>query len=305
MKQINFNHLQYFYHVAREGGINKAAAILHVTPQTVSGQLNSMEDYLGFPLFHRQGKKLVMTELGQVTYRYAENIFSLGKDLMNVLSTGDIGGELNFKVGILDSIPKILAYDLLRSCYGLDEGIHLQVREGNFDYLLSEFAIDRLNMVISDRPIPPGISVKGQSRLLVESGYSFFAAGDLASRVRSAFPDSLHREPFLTPGDATLQKNIVLSWLGAKGIYPKIIGEYDDTALMKIFGQGGYGVFFTPSIIETFILSQYSVQLIGRITEIKDQFYAITPNRKFIHPAITLIVEEAHKLSNTIVEDNY
>ena len=293
MKQLNYNHLHYFYHVVKEGGVNRAAEHLHVTPQTISGQITRLEDYLGVSLFYRQGKKLVLTEVGNLAYSYAEDIFSLGDELATSLATSGQRGTLSLNVGVIDSIPKVYSYDLLRRCYELEEPVSLNVREGDFDFLLGEFALNKLDLIVSDRAIPPGLGVKGYSQVMTESGYSFFASKNESAILKKEFPSCLPLFPLLTPGDKSLQKSIVLSWLQSKEVYPTVVGEFDDTALMKFFGQGGYGCFFAPSIIEKFILDQFSVDLIGRTDEIKDQFYAVTPARKTVHPAVELVIKSA------------
>lgn len=281
--------------VAKEGGVHKAAEALNVTPQTISGQLVGMETYIGFPLFIRQGKKMVLNEMGRIVYSYAEDIFNLGVELSDVINLQEYRGEVPFHVGIIDAIPKVLAFDLLEKCFSLDEPVILKAREGSFEFLLSEFALNKLDLILSDRPIPPGLGVKGYSHFMVESGFSFFVKKDRMSILKKGFPRSLHREPMLFLGDKSIQKNLVLSWLDSEGVHPNIVAEFDDSALMKLFGQKGYGVFFAPTITEKFVLQQFDVSVIGRTELVKERFYAITPNRKVVHPATEKVIEHAKK----------
>ena len=285
--------------VAKEGGVHKAAEVLNVTPQTISGQLVGMETYIGFPLFYRQGKKMVLNEMGRIVYSYAEDIFSLGSELSEVISSQEYRGEVPFHVGVIDSIPKVLAFDLLEQCFSLDEPVILKTREGDFEFLLAEFALNKLDLIISDRPIPPGLGVKGYSHFMVESGFSFFAKKEEATALKKDFPKALHHEPMLFLGDKSIQKNLVLSWLDTENVHPKIVAEFDDSALMKLFGQKGYGVFFAPTITEEFVLKQFHVDVIGRTHLVKEQFYAITPNRKVVHPATEKVIEQAKKYQLT------
>ncbi len=297
MKQLNFNHLHYFYVVAKEGGIHRASEKLHITPQTISGQITSMEKYLGFTLFDRVDKRLILNEMGTIALRYAEDIFSLGDELAYVFSSGETQGDLPFSVGILDSVPKIFAYDLLRQSFKLGPAVKLNAREGDFDSLLSEFALNKLDLIISDRPIPPRLGVKGSSHIMSESGFTFFAAKSIEFDPTTRFPQCLNGVPLLLPGDKSLQKGLVMSWLSGQDVTPKVVAEFDDTALMKLFGQEGHGVFFTPTTIENFVLEQFTVEVIGRVNDVKDQFYAILPERKVAHPAAALVLNEARLIS--------
>lgn len=279
--------------VAKEGGVHKAAEALNVTPQTISGQLVGMEAYIGFPLFLRQGKKMILNEMGRIVYSYAEDIFNLGIELSDVINSQEYRGEVPFHVGVIDAIPKVLAFDLLEKCFSLDEPVILKSREGDFEFLLSEFSLNKLDLIISDRPIPPGLAIKGYSHFMMESGFSFFVKKDGSIDLKEGFPHSLHKTPMLFLGDKSIQKKLVLSWLDSEGVHPKIMAEFDDSALMKLFGQKGYGVFFAPTITEEFVLQQFDVDVIGRTDLVKEQFYAITPDRKVVHPATEKVIEHA------------
>lgn len=298
MKQLNYNHLQYFYTVVSEGGIHRAAQKLHVTPQTVSGQIAQLERYLGYPLFDRSVKRLVPTRLGKEAAKYAATIFQEGDKLSRLLDKGELDINLTFQVGVLDSIPKIFAYDLLRQCFMLEQKVQLKLHTRELESLLGEFALNKLDLIISDRPIPPEMSIKGYSHAIAESGFSFYVAEFNHKVHPEHFPQCMDKAPMLLPGDNSMQKNMVLSWLNEKELSPLIMGEFEDTGLMKLFGQEGHGIFFSPTMIEPFVLEQYQVQLLGRTNEIKETFYAITPERKVMHPAAVKIIEEAKRLSS-------
>jgi len=298
LNQLNYHHLYYFYIVAREGSIIKASKILHLTPQTVSGQLTAFENYLGKQLFDRKGKRLVLNETGKITLSYAEDIFNLGSELQNTLSNINTSQKVTFAVGVVDVIPKILSFDLMKPCLDLEEPIHLISREGDFDNLLASLALNKLDLIISDRPLTPGTPIKAYNHLLGETGLTFFATKDKAKQLRNNFPKSLSGEPLLISGDKSNQKINLMSWLNEIQIRPNVVAEFDDSALLKYFGQAGYGIFCIPSINETHINNQYGAEIIGRTTGVKERFYAISPERKIKHPAVKHLVAAAAKMFN-------
>ncbi|WP_086933572.1 transcriptional activator NhaR [Agarilytica rhodophyticola] len=298
LKQINYNHLFYFYTVAKEGGIAKGAKRLNVTAQTVSGQIAVMESYLGIKLFDRTGKRLSLNETGHIVYSYAEDIFGLGNELASVLSSNQQGHEITFNVGIIDVIPKVFAFDLLKQCFNLEQSVRLVSREGDFDLLLADMALNHLDLIVSDRPLPPRVGVKAYSHYLGESGFTFFAEKKLAKKARKDFPHSLTDMNFLMPSDRSAQKNNLVTWFETEGIHPHVVAEFDDSALMKFFGQDGLGVFCTPTSIETFVLEQFAVEVVGRVENIKERYYGISPERKIKHPAVEKLFEEAKRVMN-------
>ena len=295
-RQLNYKHLRYFYCIAREGSIVKAAEILHVSPQTISGQLTVFEQSLGVALFDRIGKRLVLNNTGKLAFSYAEDIFSLGDELQQSLDAQDLVQQFVFTVGVTDVIPKILASSILEHGFQLEGSIKLVCREGGFDSLLSEMALNRLDLILSDRPLTPGTPIKAYNHQLGESGLSFYAKKNKAGALKRGFPQSLDHQRFLMCGDKSNQKVSLQSWFEKEHITPTIVAEFDDSALMKYFGQSGHGVFSTPSIIERHVISQYDVALIGRTDIIKEQLYAITPERKVKHPGVKLLVEAAQML---------
>lgn len=295
-QQLNFNHLRYFYTVATQGSIAKAAEILHLSPQTISGQLSVFEEYLGVKLFDRKGKRLLLNDSGKLVYSYAEDIFSLGAELQHSLNAHDTNQLFVFNVGVTDVIPKTLAVNILKSSFSLDTPIKLVCREGDFDSLLSELALNQLDLILSDRPLSPGMPIKAYNHLLGESGLSFYAEKTLAKQLSKKFPESLHKQPFLICGDKSSQKINLQSWFETTNIYPTITAEFDDSAMMKYFGQSGYGVFCTPSIIERHVAQQYDVDIIGRTDQVTERFYAISPERKIKHPGVKLLIDAAEQI---------
>ena len=293
MQQLNYNHLRYFYAVASEGSIVKASELLHVSPQTISGQLTVFEDYLGIRLFDREGKRLLMNETGRLVYSYAEDIFALGSELQQTIKAQDRSQQYVFSVGVADVIPKILAVDILEKSFQLDGPVKLVCREGDFNSLLSELALNKLDFILADRPLTPGTAVRAYNHFLGECGLSFYATKQMAKKLTNDFPRSLHQHPFLICGDKSNQKINLQSWFDQEQIYPAIAAEFDDSAMMKYFGQLGYGVFCTPSIIEAYVTQQYGVSVIGRTVQVTERFYAISPERKVKNPGVKLLVEAA------------
>lgn len=303
VKQLNYHHLYYFYVVAREGSITKAANVINISSQTISGQIISLEQYVGHDLFTREGKKLRLNERGKLVYSYAQDIFMLGDELGKVIGLEDIGRHLNFSVGIVDVVPKVLGFDLVKQSLGGDTPVHLVTRSGNFETLLAEMATGKLDLVISDRALPQPSSVKAYSHLLVDSETTFFISQGIVRQQKTTlkaltkqFPQCLNALPLVIPGDKSVIKHQLLSWFESTDVYPNIVAEFDDTLIMKFFGQADYGVFCAPSIIEPVVLEQFNVKVLARTSKIKEAFYAISPERKIKHPAVERIFSEAQLL---------
>ena len=293
MTPLNYNHLYYFYAVATDGSIAKASARLHLAPQTISGQITNFEAQIGVDLFDRIGKKLQLSEMGRLIFNYAEEIFQLGDEIKNVLKTQEPTHWLTFTVGITMVISKVLAYQLLSPVLKMAEPVRLICHEGDQDSLLADLAINKLDMILTDQALQPGSLVKAYNHNLAESGFTFFATKKLASKCRNGFPQSLSGQPFLMQSKKSAVRQRLSLWLEKYGVVPNIIAEFDDSALMKSFGQTGYGVFTAPTLIEKTIVSQYNVNVIGRTEEIKEHYYAISPERRLKHPAIVEIVNGA------------
>ena len=298
MKQLNFHHLQYFYAVAKEGSVTRAAELMNVTPQTVSGQIATFEDYIGAPLFKREGKRLEPNSLGQITLRYADDIFNLGNELSRTLATQDIGQVANFSVGIVDALPKMMVFEILNDCFDLKNRFLLECHEGDLSSLLADLSINKLDMIISDQPLPVGISVRAMNQYLGRSGVTFFVAREQCEQYQKDFPHSLHKSPFLMPSRKSAQFQSLISWFAQVKVTPKVVAEVDDSALLKIFGQTGRGIFCVATAVEQDVLSQFDVAVIGRVDYISDRYYAILPERKFKHPAVDSVLTAANKLLN-------
>lgn len=282
--------------IAREGSIANASKLLHLTPQTLSSQLLSFENYLETPLFERKGRRLILNKTGKLTYQYADDIFTLGGELQKTLSSKDVKRKHIFTVGVTDVVPKVLAFELLKPCLKHEENIQLICREGDQYGLLTQLAINKIDLIISDRPITPDAPIRAYNHLIGESGLTFFSQKPLSSTLQSNFPYSLHNQPFLVCGDKSNQKIALTSWFNELNISPDIQAEFDDSALMKFFGQAGYGCFCTASIIEQNVQKLHHVSIVGRTKTVKEQFYIITPDRKINHPIIKSIAEASEKL---------
>lgn len=290
---INYKHLHYFWVVAREGSIAKAASRLHITPQTISGQLSLLEDRLNQPLFDRVGRGLELTETGRLVLRYADDIFALGKELSDVLRGTVIAGRSEFIVSAASAIPKTIVYKMLAPALRECEGLTLTCREGPIESILAELAVHEVDMVLSDTPLSAAYSVKAYNHFLGESGISFFALPELAEKLEPEFPANLNGAPMLLPTRQYAVRQLFDNWLVEHDVVPDIKGQFDDSALTKSFGHAGLGVFFMPTIVEEEVCETFSVQVIGRTDEIKQRFYAISAERKVTHPAISAVCTTA------------
>ena len=292
---INYKHLYYFWVVAKAGGVTRASERLHLTPQTISGQLSLLEEHLGESLFSRVGRNLELTEVGRMVLSYAEDIFSLGSELKEMLRNLPSEPPLMFHVGVTDVVPKSIAYRLLAPVLELLEPIRIVCKEGTIDSLLNDLAVHRIDLVIADGPIPLGLSVPGFSHPLGDCGITFFATPELAGKLGKSFPENLNGMPLLLPGEMTVVRNHLVQWLDRLHVHPRIIGEFDDSALMKAFGQAGVGVFIAPTAIAGEVEKQYGVVTVGQTNDVREKFYAISVERKTVHPAVASITETARE----------
>ena len=293
MDWLNYHHLYYFWLVAREGSIARAAKQLHLSHPTISKQLHQLESSFEDKLFDRVGRNLVMTEFGQTVFRYAEEIFSVGRELQDAVQGRPSDRPLQFVVGMPDVLPKLIAHRLLKPAFELSEEVHVVCHEGRHDEMLAELAVHRLDIVLSDAPVSPTVHVRAFNHLLGECGLTFFAKADLAAKYRRKFPASLDRAPLLIPTEKTALRRDLEQWFYNENLHPKIIGEFEDTALMKVFGQEGLGLFPAPSVIEKEVCRQYSVRVVGRIDAVRERYYAISVERRLKHPAVVAICEAA------------
>ncbi len=292
---INYKHLHYFWAVAKAGSIARASERLNLTPQTISGQLSLLEENFGDALFSRVGRNLELTETGRLVLSYADEIFSLGGELEEMLRNLPDGRPLMFKVGVADVVPKSIAHRLLAPALQLTEPVRIVCREGAIESLLAELAVHRIDLVIADGPIPPGVNVRGFSHPLGDCGITFFATPRLAHEIGGGFPHNLSGAPLLLPGETAVVRGRLMQWFSRLHIHPRIMGEFDDSALMKAFGKAGAGVFIAPTPIAEEVEKQYEVAAIGQTDEVRDHFYAISVERKISHPAVAAITEMARE----------
>ena len=291
---MNFKHLYYFWWVAKAGGVLRAGEQLHVTPQTISGQIGLLEDDLGTPLFAKSGRNIELTDAGRLAFGYAQDIFALGSELEQSLRNYPAGGRpVDFRVGVADAVPKAIAYRLIEPATRLPEPVRIVCREWKLDSLLAELAAHRLDLVIAGAPIPPSVSVRAYNHRLGESGVSFFASAALFKQCKGKFPACLDRAPMLVPGADAAVRSRLERWCEAKKLRPRVVGEFDDSALMKAFGQRGAGVFIGPTVLEAEIKAQYGVKTLGRTTEIMEEFFAISVERRVTHPCVVAITGAA------------
>lgn len=295
MSSLNFKHLRYYWMVAKTGSIARAAEQLHLTPHAISGQLSEFAQTLGVELFRRSGRKLELTDSGRRILSYAEDIFTTGDELLEVLRDQTATRSIPFRVGIADSVSKAIAYRLVEPALKLAEPVRLVCREGRLAPLLAELAVHRLEMIIADRPMPPHLNVRGYNHLLGESGLTVFGTRRLIKALSDRFPASLDNAPFLLPGEDVTIRSKLLQWLEANNLRPRIVGEFDDSALMKAFGQAGAGLFVAPTVIRDHVCEQYKVVAIGRVDSVVEQLYAITTERRLSHPAIVAISQAARR----------
>ncbi len=295
MEWLNYHHLLYFWVVAKKGSITEASKELRLAHPTISAQIHRLEEVLGEKLFERKGRQLVLTEFGRVALRYADEIFSLGREFMDA-ARGRAGGRpTRFVVGISDTLPKSVVYRILEPAFHLEEEVRVICREGSAEGFMGELAMHTVDVVLSDAPAGPATSVRAFSHPLGECGTSFFAAPEIAKACRRKFPRSLDGVPFLLPGANSALRRTLEEWFNSLDIRPKVIAEVDDAALVKIAGEAGLGVFAAPDVVAMEVRQRYKVQLIGHATEVRQRFYAISVERKIRHPAVVAISEAARK----------
>jgi len=293
MEWLNYNHLHYFWVVVREGGIAAASRRLHVGRPAISMQLKSLEAFVGSALFTRRGRYLELTETGKLVHGYADDIFQTGRELIDVLRGRPAGKPLVFRVGIADVMAKLVAFQLLEPALDGHEHVTLECREDEPTRLFAELAVQQLDLVLSDTPLAPGLDVKAYNHAMGESTTTLFAAPQLARRLKTRFPHSLEGAPFLMPSKSAAVRRRLDYWLEEEGIRPSIVGEFEDSALMKVFGQDGRGAFPAPTVVSAEVIKKYGVRPLGELESVRERFYAISPERKIKHPAVARIVEHA------------
>ncbi|MEM1410997.1 MAG: transcriptional activator NhaR [Pseudomonadota bacterium] len=296
MRHLNYGHLQYFWVVAREGSVARAAELLHVTPQTISGQLKLLDQAVGERLFDRSGRNLVLSSTGRVVFQYADEIFSIGAELAQVVGGRKPGAPRVLNVGVVESIPKLVAAQLLQTAVESDDAPRLNCQEAPLDSLLGELAIHRLDLVLSDQPLPAGLHVRAFNHPLGASEIAFFVRRKDVRRLKSEFPKSLDGEPFLLPAQGSALRRRLDDWFEEHDIAPYPVAEFDDSALLKAVGQTGVGIFAGPMAIEADICRMYGVKVIGRTAELQERYYAISHERRLKHPAVLSIIAGAREV---------
>lgn len=291
---MNFKHLHYFWMAAKAGGVVKAGEQLHTTPQTLSGQIKLLEDRLGHALFQKNGRNLELTDDGRLALGYAEQIFQLSAELENALRQNRSGQqELEFRVGVADSVMKSLAYRLLEPALQVTQRVRLVCSEGKFADLLARLALNQLDLVLADEPMGRKLSVKAFNHPLGRTPMSFFCTAALRAQLQGEFPQCLHGAPVLLQGAQASVRQQWEGWLSRHRIQPRTVGEFDDGALMTAFGRQGRGVFMAPTVLEPDIVQQFGVEVIGRSDELVEEFYAVSVERRITHPCVVAITTSA------------
>ena len=295
MDWLNYHHLLYFWTVAREGTIVRASEKLQVGQPALSTQLRNLEKSLGLKLFQKVGRQLELTESGRTVYRYADEIFSLGREMLDTVKGRPTGKPVRFIVGIVDVVPKLIAKRLLEPALQLPDPLRLICHEDTLERLLAELALQNVDIVLSDTPITGAMKVRAFNHLLGESTVAIFGTKGLCRRFREGFPRSLNGAPFLLPHRFSALRRSLESWLDANDLHPLIRAEFDDSALLEVFGQAGEGLFAAPFVMKNEICRQHEVEVVGEIPTIHQQFYAISAERRLKHPAVLAISNTARK----------
>ena len=295
MNWLNYHHLQYFWTVSQEGSVAKASEKLHVTPATISIQLRDLEKSLGVKLFRKAGRGLALTEMGIAVQTYANDIFATGQELLDMVNGRPVGGPMVLRVGIKDVMPKLVAYELLEPTFRTATDVRLLCYEGDITKLISDLAIHKLDVVLSDTPIDPTMKVRAYSHLLGESDVVLAGTKALAKKFRAGFPESLNGAPMLLPMKNSVLRRSLDYWFEVNNLRPKIVGEFEDSAMLKIMGKAGVGVFPVAKTICKAVESMYGVEHIAAIPDVFEKFYALSIERKVKHPAVLAISEVARK----------
>ena len=293
MEWLNYHHLLYFWVVARTGSIVKASEELLLAPPTISAQISQLEDYLGEKLFTRTGRRLVLTEVGKIVYGYAQEIFTLGRELTDTLKGRPTGHPLKLQVGVADLLPKSLAYRLIEPALRLASPVQVICREDPPDRLMALLALHEIELVLSDAPFAPGISVRAYNHPLGECGAGFYASRKLAATYRRKFPQSLNGAPFLVPTASASMRSNLDQWLEAEDIHPVLAGEFEDFTLLRAFAEGGHGIFAAPRVLDRELRRRFGV--VGYTEEVRARFYAISVERRVKNPAVIAICDSARE----------
>ncbi len=295
MEWMNYHHLLYFWTVVREGSISKASEKLRISSPAISAQMRSFEDNFGEKLLRRAGRNLVLTEMGRTVFSYAEDIFALGRELLDTVRNRPTGRPMRVDIGVVDVLPKLIAQWLIQPALHLREPVRILCREATSDQLIARLATLELDLVLSDTPVNPNLKVRAFNHLLGESAVTFVALPKLAKNCKGRFPGCLDRMPMLLPTDNMDLRRSLDQWFETHNIRPDIVGEFEDYALLRAFGQADSGVFPVPSVFEKQLRQQDSLRRIGRTEEVRSRFFAISAERKLKHPAVVAICDIARR----------
>lgn len=293
MEWLNYHHLLYFWVVVREGGLVPAGRVLRLSHPTLSAQVHALEERLGHRLFTRVGRKLVPTDVGRMVYRYADEIFSIGNELLEAVRGRPSGQPLRLDVGVLDAVPKLVVRRLLDPALRMAEPVRIVVHEGSYDKLLSELALHNLDIVLADAPVPSGSSVRVFSHPLGDCGVGIFGKAELARAYRRRFPESLQGAPMLLPLEGSPLRRALEQWFEANQVRPRVVGEFADDALLKVFGSDGLGLFAAPLAVQREVRSRHGVVLLGELDGVRERFYAVSVQRRLEHPAVVALTRAA------------
>ncbi|MGP1272037.1 MAG: LysR family transcriptional regulator [Phycisphaerales bacterium] len=304
IERLNYNHLRCFWAVAREGSIAAACKTLSLAQPTISKQIADLEDAFEEPLFRRTGRRMLLTDAGKTVFAYADDIFSLGQELIDVMRGHATGRPLRLHVGVSDVLPKLLTRLVLEPALHTDQPVRLVCREGKTEQLLADLALAGLDVVLTDAPLPPGSRFKAFNHKLGESPVALYAKPDVAAELRDGFPKSLDHAPILLPADSTALRRSIDAWLERESLHPDIIAEFEDTALLKVFADAGHGCFFAPTAVEREIHSQFGAAPVAMIPGMAESIYAVTIARRVTHPGVAAIVDAArNRLTQPPVSD--
>jgi len=295
MDWLNYHHLLYFWTVAREQSVSKAAAMLHVAQPTVSAQVRSLERSLGQKLFERQGRQLRLTSDGEKVFRYADEIFTLGRELLQTVKGEPQAAPKRFRVGVSDALPKLTTYRLLEPALAMQPAFRLHVRIDKTERLLGELAVHAVDLVVADAPMMPSLKVRAFSHLLGETTVSIFGTATLARDARKKFPGSLHGAPMLLQTTNTAVRQSLDQWFDVHGIQPRVVGEVEDMAMLQTLGEHGLGLFAAPTVVRREICRRYKVAWVGELDRVRERFYGISVERRITHPAVRLIADQAKR----------
>ncbi|HEU5074813.1 MAG TPA: transcriptional activator NhaR [Polyangiaceae bacterium] len=296
MEWVNYHHLLYFWVVSREGGLVPAGKVLRLSHPTLSAQIHALEDQLGEKLFTKVGRKLALTEVGKVVFRYADEIFTLGREMLDTVKDRSTGKPLRLDVGVVDVVPKLVVRRLLQPALALAESVKIVCYEAPYEKLLADLAVHTLDIVIADSPVPSGSSVRAFNHLLGDTGVTFFGAHPLVSTLKRGFPKSLDGAPMVLPIENTALRRGLNHWFDRHGVKPRVVAEFEDSALLKVFGADGLGIFAAPTVVQKEVCQQYGVKVLGHARELRESFYAVSVERRLKHPAAVAISDARHEL---------